>query len=124
MYNANTLSWEKSCEVYVPNPIANYVRFFTHTGVESQLLRMAKVVICFPRPPSACRSCPPCRWRRASLMAGLKLLAFVARYVLVYAGSVTLLDRAEGGIEVKSIRARAGISRVSCHRCAASKPQN
>lgn len=36
-------------------------------------------------------------------MAGLKLLAFVARYVLVYAGSVTLLDRAEGGIEVGSI---------------------
>lgn len=35
-------------------------------------------------------------------MAGLKLLAFVARYVLVYAGSVTLLDRAEGGIEVGS----------------------
>lgn len=46
---------------------------------------------------------PHCRWRRASLMAGLKLLAFVARYVLVYAGSVTLLDRAEGGIEVRRI---------------------
>eukprot|EP00752_Nemacystus_decipiens_P013364 g11833.t1 len=38
-------------------------------------------------------------WRRASLIAGLKLLGFVARYVLVFAGSVTLLDRAEGGIE-------------------------
>eukprot|EP00903_Cladosiphon_okamuranus_P012012 g11279.t1 len=38
-------------------------------------------------------------WRRASVLEGLKLLAFVARYVLVFAGCITLLDRAEGGIE-------------------------
>ena len=34
------------------------------------------------------------------MVAGLKLVAFVARFVLVYAGVALLLDRAEGGIEV------------------------
>lgn len=34
-------------------------------------------------------------------MAGLRLLAFMARYVLVFAGAVLLLDRAEGGIDVR-----------------------
>ncbi|CAM9877435.1 unnamed protein product, partial [Ectocarpus sp. 8 AP-2014] len=37
--------------------------------------------------------------KRESLTSGLKLLAFVGRYVLVYAGCVFLLSRAEGGIE-------------------------
>lgn len=36
-------------------------------------------------------------------MAGLKLLAFVARYVLVYAGVIVLFDRAEGGITVGAL---------------------
>ena len=40
------------------------------------------------------------------MVAGLKLLAFVARFVLVYAGFALLLDRTEGGIEV-SRRQRA-----------------
>ncbi|CAB1119674.1 unnamed protein product [Ectocarpus sp. CCAP 1310/34] len=37
--------------------------------------------------------------KRESLTSGLKLLAFVGRYVLVYAGCVLLLSRAEGDIE-------------------------
>lgn len=41
------------------------------------------------------------RRQRESLTSGLKLSAFVGRYVLVYAGCVLLLSRAEGGIEVR-----------------------
>lgn len=43
------------------------------------------------------------------MIAALKLVAFVARFVLVYAGVVILVDRAEGGFEVRSLGRRGTV---------------
>lgn len=73
----------------------------THAATQLMVFR---VMACFFRRPcclSRVVSGSAHRRKRESLTSGLKLLAFVGRYVLVYAGCVFLLSRAEGGIEVR-----------------------